>query len=266
MAEMPSRTRIVLALDFSPRSQAALTLAAALAIELDAELAGLFVEDVDLLHVGSLPFTREVGLLSAVSRPVNLQEVELALRREAEVARRLLAEAASRARLRWSFRVARGRIATELFGLVSDPDLIVLGKRARVGMRLLGDALKHAPTGSTTPGPVLAVCDGSSSGRRALQLAARQARTAGAELHLLLPAASAQEFTHRATEAIALLRDSGPAPSCCRLIMDNIGDIAAAACCAGASVLVLNGDGRLRGGADFATLLNEIDCPVLLVG
>jgi hypothetical protein len=30
--------------------------------------------------------------------------------------------------------------------------------------------------------------------------------------------------------------------------------------------LVLNGDRRFREGEGFATLLNEIDCPVVLVG
>ena len=33
-----------------------------------------------------------------------------------------------------------------------------------------------------------------------------------------------------------------------------------------APVLVLNGDERFRGGEGFAILLNEIDCPVILVG
>ena len=33
----------------------------------------------------------------------------------------------------------------------------------------------------------------------------------------------------------------------------------------GAGVLVLNGDRRFRGGEGFSILLNEIDCPVILV-
>lgn len=260
MVEKPERARIVLALDISPRSRAALTLAAALAAELDAELAGLFVEDIDLLHVGRLPFTREIGLLSAVSRPVEMAQVEQALRREAEQARRLLVEAAARASLRWSFQVARGRIASELFALAGEPDLIVLGKRARVGMRPLGATLEPA---MAVTGPVLAVYDGTPSGERALQLAARLARATGVELRLLLPTADDREFMRLANEATVRV---GGAPACQRLIGAGVAAIAAAARHAAASVLVLNGDGRLRGGAGFATLLNEVDCPVVLVG
>src|SRR5574340_1517131 len=46
--ERPAGLRIWVALDASPRSTAALTAAVARAAELDAELAGLFVEDVNL--------------------------------------------------------------------------------------------------------------------------------------------------------------------------------------------------------------------------
>lgn len=257
MAREPERGRVILALDISPRSRAALELAALLAAEHDAELAGLFVEDLNLLHLCSLPFTREVGLLSPMSRPLALQEMEQTLRREAEAARRLLGEAAARARLRWSFQVARGRIAQELFALAAEPDLIVLGKRPRMGVR----PLEQAPARS---GPVVAVYDGTPSGQRALQQAARLARAAGAELQLLVPAASDQAFMRLANEAAA--QSAGAGPACRRLAGNDVATIAAAARLAAASVLVLNGDGRLRGGAGFATLLNEVDCPVLLVG
>src|SRR5512143_1804987 len=57
--ERPAGLRIWVALDESPRSAAALTAAADLAAGLDAELAGLFVEDISLQHLIGLPFARE---------------------------------------------------------------------------------------------------------------------------------------------------------------------------------------------------------------
>ncbi len=263
MTETTSCGRIVLALDISPRSYAALELAAALAAELDAELTGLFVEDADLLHVGGLPFTREIGLFCPAPRPFDLRQLELALHREAEQARRLLIQAAARARLRWSFQVMRGRIASALFALAAGPDLVVLGKRPRVGVRPLRDTLVQRPARSAARGPVVAVYDGTPSGQRTLQLAAHLAHTREAELCLLLPAASDRAFVRLATAAAAQLQGG---PACTRLPGDDIAGIAAAARHLDAGVLVLNGDDRLRGGAGFATLLNEVDCPVLLVG
>lgn len=258
--------RILLVLDISPRSRAALEMAAALAAELDAELAGLFVEDVDLLRLSGLPFTREIGFLSAVSRPIVPEEVEQAMRREAEEVRCLLAEAADRLRLRWSFHVARGQIATELFALADELDLIVLGKRARLGLRPLGDSLAEREYRPRAAKPVMAVFDGSAAARRALELAGRLAGASGAELWLLVPAASAAEFALRADAAKELLARAGrAAPACRRILSGEIGELATAVREARAGVLVLNGDGRLRSGEGFATLLNEIDCPVVWV-
>ncbi len=56
--------RILLALDASPQSVAALDTATELAGRLGAELTGLFVEDTDLLRMAALPFAAEIGRLS----------------------------------------------------------------------------------------------------------------------------------------------------------------------------------------------------------
>lgn len=267
MQEKRDRGRVLLALDISPRSRAALEMAAALAANLDAELAGLFVEDIDLLSLGGLPFTREIGFLSNVSRPIGLEEVEQALRREAEEVRHLLAEAAARQRLRWSYRVARGRIATELFALAGEPDLIVLGKRSRLGLRPLDQSLAETGCKPGAAGPVVAVFDGTPAARRALELAGGLARATFTELRLLVPSATDEGFFRLAAEAKTLLAVAGIAvPACRRIVSTDIAGLAKAVREAGGGVLVITGDGRFRGGADFATLLNEIDCPVVLAG
>ena len=84
MNEQPASIRIWVALDESPCSAAALTAAAALAAEMDAELAGLFVEDINLQHLIGLPFAREFSLLTGAGRPLSQGDVERSWRREAE--------------------------------------------------------------------------------------------------------------------------------------------------------------------------------------
>lgn len=257
-------SRVLLALDTSPRSRAALELATALAAQLDAKLAGLFVEDVNLLRLGALPFTREIGPFSRISRPVELHEMEQSLRREAAAAQRLLAEAADALQLQWSFQIARGQVAAELFSLAADSDLIVLGKQARLGMRLFGAAVSNRrPPGTVAPGPVLAVFDGSPASRRALQLASRLAQTGAAELRLLVPE---PEFSRCVAEAVSLLPPELAHPACRTIPPADFAALAAATRDEQASMLVLAGDGGLRGGTGFATLLNEVDCPVILLG
>ena len=68
--ERPAGGRILVALDASPRSLAALSTAGALAAELDAELSGLFVEDINLQRLLALPFAREFCLLSGQLQPL----------------------------------------------------------------------------------------------------------------------------------------------------------------------------------------------------
>ena len=68
-AARPPR-RIVVALDASSHSHAALAAAVALAGRLQAELQGIFVEDVNLLRLAELPFAREVRFGLSAARPV----------------------------------------------------------------------------------------------------------------------------------------------------------------------------------------------------
>ena len=271
MRDNPRIGRVLLALDISRRSRTALETAAALAATLDFELAGLFVEDVNLLRVGGLPFTRELGFFSHDPRTIDLEEMEQALHREAEEAQQLIAETAARLQLRWSFHIARGQIADELFALAGDLDLVVLGKCARMGMRSLGDFVAAALPGEIRAvresRPVVAVYDGSACAHRILELAQRLALAGSLELKVLVAASTDAEFSRRASKAKVLLTRAGiVSPVCRRITPGATGELATAVRQEGAGVLVLNGDERFRGGEGFATLLNEIDCPVVLVG
>lgn len=267
---MPDKTesaRILLAFDISPRSRAALEAAAALASVLDAELAGLFVEDVDLLHLSGLPFARELGLLTRDIRPMALHEMERALQREACEAQRQLAEAAGRLHLRWSFDVARGRVVSELLARASQFDLIVLGKRARQGWRLMGDTLAGPPARAAQRKPVVAVYDGSSAGERLLELSARLARANATDLQVLVSAATPEACAVAMAAAQSRLAQQGFAGALCRCVeAGETRALAQVARALHAGMLVLAGDGQFRSDAGLAALLNEIDCPVVLAG
>ena len=115
-----------------PRPARALDAVAEAAAALEAELLGLFLEDVDLLHFAGLPFAREIGA-SARARGLDLETMERRLRSQAEEARRALAAAAQGRRVRWSFRVERGSLPARVHRALSDADLVVLlGEREEV--------------------------------------------------------------------------------------------------------------------------------------
>jgi nucleotide-binding universal stress UspA family protein len=205
--------RILVGLDASTHSLAALAAAVELAAAMEAELEGLFVEDVNLLRLAGLPFVREVrhtASLEALDSP----RMERALKAQAVQAREALAAAAERARVHWSFRVVRGHVAQEVVQAASQADLLTLGKqgrskspRARLGSTALRVAL-HAPGALLlvehgVPGdqPVLVLYDGSDGAERALDAAARLAKMSGTHLIVLLLAGAPDAAEQLETQA-----------------------------------------------------------------
>ncbi len=269
--------RILVALDASPHSLAALEAAAQLAATLGAELIGLFVEDVNLLRLAELPFVQEVGLFSATSRELSSQRVEWELRAQAAQARQALAKVAGQARVRWSFRVVRGVVSSEVLTAAAEVDLVTLGK---VGWspgqsRRLGSTtravLSNASNltlitqqGARLGRPVLVIYDGSSRAERALAAAARLAGPEGALTVLLLArgAAEAQRLQHRAA---AWLQRRGVKALYRRMRKEDLPRLAHMIETEGGGVLVLPSESDLLSREKLQQLLNNITCPVLLV-
>ncbi|MEA3345813.1 MAG: universal stress protein [Chloroflexota bacterium] len=267
---------ILVALDASPHSLSALETAAELAASLRAELSGLFVEDINLLRMAELPFTREVGFFSGSLRRLDAQQVERQFRAQAGWARRALTRIAERERIRCSFQVTRGRITSELLAAAVEADLIILGKAGWSRQRRLGSTaramLSQAPAsalilqrGVRLRMPVLVLYDGSRGAQRALATAAQLAQGKKGSLIILIladrPIAAqnlqqevAEWLGERKMQARPRWLPQADVAKLCQVARDE-----------GSGVLVLHGDTPQLQGEVLETLLNEIECPVLLV-
>jgi len=207
---------VLVALDASTHSLAALRVAAELAAEAKAELVGLYVEDIRLLRLAKAPRAREVLYPAAQQRPLNSATMEERFQAQAEQARRALASQASHAQVRWSFRVVRGEVSAEVLAAASEADVLVLGKtgwsvprRMHLGSTALA-ATHNSPgslllvqSGVATRRQVLVFDAGSPSSARALLAGARLTPAYGNRLVVLITpdAAGAAE-----TEASAWLK------------------------------------------------------------
>jgi nucleotide-binding universal stress UspA family protein len=264
MSDPAAPPRVLVALDESPRSAAALTAAAALAAELHAELAGLFIEDVNLQRWVGLPFAREFSLLSGVGRPLSQLDVERTWRREAEALQRQLAEAAGRLRLRWSFRVLRGRVAAEVNTQAQAFDLIVLGKRT--GLRVV--TVTQTTVASVYPnvraGPVLVLFEDPSTSTHSLELGATLARHNGTELVLLVNAGSEVAYQTACADARTMLRARGSSGRCVWLRSLHGTNLIQAARREAAGCVVLANKERFLARPGFERVLDEIECPIVL--
>jgi nucleotide-binding universal stress UspA family protein len=261
----PSGIRILVALDESPRSAAALTAAATLASELDAELAGLFIEDINLQYLAGLPFAREFSLLSGLGRPMSQDEVEHTWRREANTLQRQLAEAAARQQLRWSFQVARGRVAAEVHTQAQASDLVVLGKRTGISVvRVTRTAAVAGVYPNTRVGPVLVLFENASTSAQGLELGAALARRNGAELVLLISAGSADAYRAACADAQAALKTRALSGRCTWLPVLDGARLVEVARREAAGCLVLSNRERFLTQPGFERVLDEIECPTVL--
>lgn len=267
--------RVLIALDASPSSLAALEAAAVLAAALDAELSGLFVEDANLLRVAELPSARVLGSYSGRPLALGRRDVERGLRAQARRAHSALAAVAQGVPLRWSFRVARGTVAPEILAAISESSLVVLGKTGRSGSRFGSTARAVA---ADAPGPVLiaghgarrgsnlaVLYDGSPASERALGLAAGLARKR--RITVLIPKGGAQDapssLAARAREGLAERGISA------NYVEHRPGDTNALARVLNredAGLLLLGGGAdATEVAAEVAALVEETGCPVLLM-
>jgi nucleotide-binding universal stress UspA family protein len=271
--------RILVALDASTHSRAALAAAADLAGRFHAELLGMFVEDVNLLRLAELPFAREVFIYSARRRELSTREMERQLHAQARRARELLRAEAERAELEWSFEVARGRITAELLRAASEADMIILGRAgwSLTQARRLGSTARsvaaQAPSmalllqeGGCLGPPVMVVYDGSEIGARALETALGLSEDAGdiltvilADGHEALPRLREEVNQHlRGAEQEVELRYVP-------LSASNVQRLAHMVRMEGCGTLVLPARSRLLHKDMLLDLLDETEIPVLLV-
>jgi len=270
--------RILVALDASAHSLAALEAAVELAASFQAELLGLFVEDVNLLRLTELPFTQEIGLFSTTRRRLEVVQLERQLRAQAGRVRQRLTLIAERQHVPWTFRVVRGGIATELLQAASETDLIILG---RTGSSLSGEhrlgstartILTRAPRltmilqhGVQLGSPVIVVYDGSATAQKALTVAMNLDQEKNGHL-VILALADDPDTAHRLSQQVETQLQAEDLTAHYRwLATTRLSHLNHVVQLERGGVLVLPADIANLQGERLLALVSEITCPVLLV-
>ncbi len=270
--------RIVVALDGSEHSLAALDAAAALAAQLQAELEALFVEDMDLLRLADLPCTRVTSLLLLEPERVDRARMERQLRLQAERVHNALDRRAAALKVRARFRSVRGEVHEEVLAAAAEADLLSLGKasRTRLGAFRLGRTLQAAlasgrPLLVLESQPLagqglLAVCDGSPADVRALSLAAELARETRQSLNVLILGDTPAAAQRLGAQVELWLAEREIAPSLTYAWMAPADAILAAARRSHPALLVLGLSAEEKPGRERTQrVLHAARCPLLLV-
>lgn len=142
-----SNKRILVAFDASTQNRLTLETALQLATKLEAELIGLFIEDINLFQLTGLPCAIEIRFPYGMEEQPDASRIERELKIRAQQTQEMLAALAERAQVRWSFQVVRGNLTTELLTAAAGADWLLLGSsgfaRHKVTIRKLLEQEKH---------------------------------------------------------------------------------------------------------------------------
>lgn len=227
--------RILVPLDASPHSRAALEAATRLAAASGAEISGLYVEDMDLLEMCRYPFAREIGMFPARSRRMETRELEKDFRIQAEQIRQMMELLTRNTAVKWSLTVRRGRVVTEILEQIPTADLVVIG---RLGRTLTGTSLGSTVRNLIEQGlgttlilkeglqllsPVITVYNGSKLAQLALNIAGRLAGAVDKKIEILIPAHTEDEFETLRSEILADVANDPGMPTGMQLNFRHIG-------------------------------------------
>jgi nucleotide-binding universal stress UspA family protein len=273
--------RILVALDASPHSLAALETAVNLARRFGAELRGLFVEDENLLRLATLPFVQEIGLFSAMSRRIDGEELGREVRAHSRRVRQVFNVTTRRAGIICSFCVARGAVLREVLVAASEADMLILGKagwsllrRGQLGSTVRGILPEHfgmtliLKEGRCLGDSLVVFYDGSPIAERAL-IAADALRRHLDEVHsltvLLLIEDEVQARVLRETARLILVdRDNAARYRSLKSsadLMQLIDALLTERC----GTLVLPARSAILQNSGMVELLEQVDLPILLV-
>lgn len=189
--------RMLVALAPSFNTVTTLEAAAALAGRLQAELTGLFIEDIRLLQLASLPFTREVDAGSGQQRSLSSRSMSRSLRAQAVRARAVLQDVATRHRVSSRFHTTRGEMLAEIISASREVDVMVVGVERYAGAERLRTTISGVVSQcrcavmlvqeeATKGENIIVLYDGTSAADTALALAQRLAVEQGADRVVVL--------------------------------------------------------------------------------
>lgn len=270
--------RILVALDASSQSFAALNEAAEMAAALKAELIGMFVEDVNLLRSANYPFVQSIAIPSGAAEPIDVNRLERELQAQAEQARQALEQAASRCHRPWSFRRVRGFVTAELLEAACNADVVMLGRAGWAGRGAASLGSTAAVLARRAPGailiveqsranrdPVQVLFDALPGAGRVLRTAATYALARGVGLVVFVPAATDEQFAGAVERARQIADHRFRHIQFERLEAASPALLAKAIARAGSGIVMLSGENPLAEGFALLELVSLVRNPMLLI-
>jgi nucleotide-binding universal stress UspA family protein len=273
MSELTAETiirRVAVALDASAQNSQALQAAAELAASLQAELEGIFIEDINLIRLTELPFIREIRPASMTEEPFNIQRMEQELRSLARQQQQKLELVAREKGISCSFRIRRGHIRAEMMEVVTEVDVLTLCSPSRASEIFSKQAAAFTLRADTSASQqarsaVSVVFGNARNEKRALMAAASLAKRLDTNINVLITAGSDAETDELQREAETILESQTQPVNYSRLIGNQLSDLVLATISSNSQVMLVNSNNTLITGEQLWHCLEQVSCPVLIV-
>lgn len=175
MSDKPEKSgllikKILVAMDSSRHSEAALEAAVAIAKALEANIQGLFVHDEKWMQICRLPSTTQVNKLTGEIEPLGIDKLEEQIKRLEERIHRRFEQISRRHKLSYSWKSMEGEVEQKLLEASGEADLITIGMKGEffTGRKKLGSTAKTIIEKS--PKPVLILQEGLKIGQSIIAL------------------------------------------------------------------------------------------------
>jgi nucleotide-binding universal stress UspA family protein len=270
--------RILVALDASSVNRSILQAAATLAVNLDAKLNALFIEDINLFRLAELPFAREIVYGSDTGREMNVANMERSVHMQTSRLRQLVEAIAQQSQVNISFDVKRGDIATAICNASKQTDLLIFGKNTQlikqslkvgtIAKTLLSSThcnlmvLQH---GAIIERPVVVAFDGSEVSQYAASLASRLAQQDHNALIVLFPAVDDYRYQQLYKQLMEKLNDAALQINAVRLTGNTVAQILQVIKQQHGRILLLESGRTFLTSDQTQELVIQADIPVILL-
>lgn len=264
--EQATIRHIVVTLNASESGRPALEAAVRLVAILDAELEGVFVEDINLIRLTGLPFLREVRPSSLAEETISTQRMQRELRTLARHAERMLEQVAREVGVSWSFQVWRGHTGAASLARAFGADVLSLGRvSSLVSSRAWGTIQPRAHQPRETAASICVLFSDSEQAVRAVTTACSLAKDLDARLTVLLPDNQAEVMPGLEEKARTILDLHEQPARFVQLTGTGVQSLVRAAGASGICILITEAEHPLLQEAGFDQCLEALSCPVLLV-
>nr|WP_228141605.1 universal stress protein [Marinobacter sp. X15-166B] len=268
--------RVLILLDGSRLSLAALEAAAEIAAARQAEVVGIFVEESNLLRAAGFGFAREVGGSSGLARPLEAATLEARLQALANQVRHRLQQTMAPRGLTQTLKLCRGRVAEEVLNLMRPEDLVVLGRvgwsgipgtrmgsTARVLLRQApGDVLLWTECRPRHQNRVVVLLNhGQGANHRAVRVGAELARRSNQPLSVLIRTPPGDDQAVVA-DILTYLQREGMVARVKQIPVASAGAAVRALQAEGATQLVVSRTSNLLADQGMETLLSALNLPM----